>query len=221
MTGEFISAGLVESANSAFAEVRSAEAAAALEREKLVQLEIEQQDGKAERERLRELEDRDAAIRALDGDSAAPKKASRVARLAALDSRIPALQAAIAIQSDRVEARERAIAGPKPPFTAAILDITTSAQGASVDTVREMLARLAHPLAELIAADQIRNSTIGERFELPVGSKAPFSGLVAVRKLLNAIPERFRPRELDEKRLLDAAYAISSKVITQIQGDKS
>lgn len=221
MTGEFNSAGLVETARSAFADVRSAEAAAALEREKLTQLEIEQQDGKAERERLRELEDRDAAIRALDGDSAAPKKASRVARLAALDSRIPALQAAIAIQNDRVGVRERAVAEPKLPFTAAILDIVSADQEASVDAARDLLAQLAHPLAELIAADQIRNSTIGERFELPVGSKVPFSGLVSVRKLLNAIPERFRPRELDEKRLLDAAYAISSKVITQIQGDKS
>lgn len=212
---------LLRAAHETHVAVANAKAAIDGEQQKLVHLEIEQRTKMDERTRLRDRNDRENAIRYLDGEDALPKQPSRASKLAALDSSIPALEAAIRIQTERIAERQEAKSLPQMPFISAILDILTEIQTPAVADTRVFLTGLAEPFARLIAADQIRNATIGERFPMPNGRTPPFSGLIVVRKFISAIPERFRPPELDEGRLLNAANAISSSIIQQIKGTHS
>lgn len=217
---DFIPAEALSTAVSAFANILAAEDRVAQERAKQVQLDIEQDNDTAERDRIRRQEDEAKALRHLDGESAVPKRPRRVARLAALDEQIPARAAAMRLQERRISEAEAALVEPKQALVGPVLDIVSHLQGTAVGNSREVLATLADPFTRLIAADQIRQATIGDRFAVPDGRKAPFSGPIAIRKFVNAIPDRFRPPELEEHRLFDGAHAISSAIIAQIQGEK-
>jgi hypothetical protein len=79
------------------------------------------------------------------------------------------------------------------------------------------LAGLAPHFARLIAADQIRAATIGERFPMPPGAAPPFSGLAVIRAFIKEIPARLRPAELSEHQLFAAAHEISADIIQAIK----
>lgn len=209
---------LIESARGAQAAVRDAQAAVRGERDKLAEMKISQQRDQVERERLRSEKEHDDAVRLIDGESAVPKRTRRDNRLARLDEEAAAKSAAIRIQQNRVTEAEAAAALPETPFVAAVLDIAAAVQGDGVDAVRTALATLAPTFARLIAGDQLRGSLLGDRHAVPSGAAPPFSGLTVLRNTVNAIPERLRPPELTEQRLLEAAREISSDIILQIKG---
>lgn len=188
------------------------------ERAKLAELELQQRNSEEERHSLRAQEDRDAAIRLIDGEDAAPKKPRRASKLARLDDDAAAVAAAIQIQKRRVADAELEAGKPYAPFVGSVLELMADVQGDALTEARSALSNLAPIFARLVAADQIRAATIGERFALPKGAEAPFSGLTTVRTFSKAIPDRLRPPELAELSLFGAAHLISSPIITEIKG---
>jgi hypothetical protein len=207
----------IERARAAYSAIAAAEAAVQVERNKLANIIQTQQQEQHERERLREEEDHDAAVRVVNGDDAAPRKPRRVSRLAKLDEAIPAYAGAIQIQRAKIAELERSPAAAKPPLVAAILDVVEEVQGNAVEEIRSTLVALREPMARLIAADQIRAATIGERFPVERGRATPFSGLTVIRNFAKAVPERLAPDELKEAGLLDAAHALSSGILLKIK----
>ena len=192
---------------------------AAIERSRVAELKLKQRQDDGERDHLRLVEERDAAVRLLDGEDAAPRKTRRVNRLARLNAEAPALAAAIVQQEARVADAEGAVEAPRQPFVAATLAIVEDLQQAAVAEAREKLSELLPVAARLIAADQLRLALIGERFPMPRDRIPPFRGLSLVRAFVEAIPERLLPPALAETRLLDAAREISSDIIKQVKGD--
>jgi len=223
----------IESARQAFAATTAAKQGAQAERDKLAALKLRREQAQDERERLRAAKDEDAARVLLSGaeallsddskphgnSTAARKAKARDDRLATLDDEIPALEVAIRLQQQRIADADSAVAAPQLAFTAPVLDLVCEAQGAAVAEIRAGMAALAPALARLIAADQIRTATIGERFPLPDGKAPPIGGLPLFRAFAKALPERFKPAELAETLLFQAAHAISSETIASIKGE--
>lgn len=213
-----IAPALLEGARSAHADVVAAQTHARAERDKLTELKSTQQRDQVERDRLRAEKEEDDALRLIDGENAVPKRTRRDNRLAKLDEDAAAKSAAIRIQEKRVEQAEAAAALPQAPFISAILNIATAIQGNGVANVRAALGSLAPTFARLVAGDQLRGALLGDRHPVPAGAAPPFSGLTVMRNTVNAIPERLRPPELTEQRLLEAAREISADIINQIKG---
>jgi hypothetical protein len=187
------------------------------ERTKLSKMSRDQALEQQERVTLRDEEDRDASIRLLDGDEAAPRNTKRINRLAKLDETAPVHSVAIRLQVSRVQAAETAALEAEGLLIAPVLDLVDHMQTDAQGTLRQALAELSEPLAQLVAADQIKNATIGERFSVPAGRSVPFGGLAVVRSFLKSLPERLRPPDLDEQKLFDAAHQISSKILNEIK----
>ena len=105
----------------AYAVIAENEAQCETNRQKLVDIQDELDDIKVERAHKIELEDKDAALRLVDGDDAVAPNPQRAKRIAAISSKIPALTAAIPLQRRRIAESERQLADAQPPFTAAIM----------------------------------------------------------------------------------------------------
>ena len=177
-------------------------------------------DDEAKRAHLLEQEDEDKALRHLDGDEAAPVKPQRVKALAALSEKIPLRKASIPVLKQREAEVGREAEVALAPFTEAIIDAVVAIQQPAVERIRQKLAELEAPLRDLLTADMIQLATIGDRFSISVGQTPPFSGGTIVRKLLNSIPVRLLPTELNEKRLEAAARAESTVAIRQIKENR-
>lgn len=223
-----MNADAIETARVASCGVHAARAAAASERNKAADLELRLEAAERARERLRTEKDEHAARRLLDdatgdkphGNSADARSAkARDERLADLDEEIPALAAAIKLQSSRIATAQGAIAAPQLPFVAAVLDVDADMRGEAVNDIRNGLAALAPAFARLVAADQLRSATIGDRFTLPDGCSPPIGGVPLFRSFAKGVPERLRPPELTETALFAAAHEISREIIVYIKGE--
>lgn len=208
---------LIDRARQAFSELCAASDAATMERDKLATFQVEQREKDEERKRLRAELEEEEAIRLIDGDDAAPRNPRRDGKLAKLDREAAARTAAIRLQETRVQAAAAAAKQPQVPFVSALLDVVADVQGDALESAKEAIAALAPHFAKLIAADQIRNATIGESFPMPAGVTPPFGGLQTVRKFAKEIPARLRPAELSERALFDAAHEISAEIIRAIK----
>jgi len=170
-----------------------------------------------ERVSLREGFERDAAVSIANGAEPAARNPKKAARLALLDEEAPSHAAAIQILEARLPAVREAAAATRPAFTVAMLDVVEDIQGDAVETIQAKLVELAPLLARLVAADQVRLATIGDRFAVPPGRVPPFSGLTIARKFLASLPDRLKSAELSESALLNAAHEISSVTIAAIK----
>ena len=175
------------------------------------------QDDEAKRARLMELEDEDAALRHLDGEDAVPAKPQRAKSLASLSEKIPRRKASIPLLKQREAHAASEAEAAMEPFIGAVLDMVALIQAPATEQVRSILAQLRQPLSDLVAADIIRASTIGERFSIPSGHAAPFKGSVVVRKLLDSIPERLRIPELALDRIEAKAQSAATSAILSIK----
>jgi hypothetical protein len=207
----------IERARQAAAQLATAQTAATTARSKAAELKSEDRRNQAERERLRAEKEADDALRLLDGEDAVPRKPRRDGRLAKLDAEAAAHAAALRLQERRVAEAEAAASAPHLTFVREVLELISGQQSEATAAARAILANLAPVLANLLAADQIRAATIGDRFPMPPGACPPFRGLTVIKNFAAAIPDRLRPPELTERQLLDAAHAISSAVISQIR----
>lgn len=201
----------------AFAEQLLRQSAVDLSEAKVRENEREAEASKAERSRLMELEDGDAAIRHVDGDDAAPAKPQRKKRLANLNEKIPVLAAAAPLLKARVAERRADLAESKLPFTRAVLEAVRDLQAPAADRIRHTLGQLETDICALVAADFAVSNLVGERFPVPDGLKPPFSGRVVARKLIAAIPDRLRPPTLTIDRVEQRARATATAAIIQLK----
>lgn len=216
--GEESVAVLIDQARGAQRDLGEAQSSAAAARDKLAEMVAAQSSDQAERDRLRREKEQDDALRMIDGEDAVPKKARRDNRLAKLDEDAAAKTAAIRLQQLRVTNAEAAAILPHPHFVGTILAVAAAVQGDAIDESRRALATLAPAFARLIAADQIRSATLGQRYPVPNDAAPPFSGLTVIRNCIKAIPGRLLPPELVEQHLLTIAHEISSDTIRRIKG---
>lgn len=208
----------IEVAAAETAATASVKAALAAEQDKKHALETELSEARQKRARLQELEDRDAAIRLLDGDDVAPAKPNRATQIANLTKRIPALAAALPEQDNRIAALQRELATHRAPLVIAMFAVVSAIQEPAASSANEGLAALAPALSELLAADIVRAATIGDSFAIPDGCVPPFGGRVIVETFLKALPKRLRPPELDNDRLFAAARGRAAEILNQING---
>lgn len=209
----------IEKARLAYADLEVAHAEATAARRRLVTLEMEHRQASSELDDLREAKQRDDAERLLDGEDAVPLRPKRDRTIAKLDADLPSQLAAMELQRRRIADAERAATKIMVPFVAAVLELAKEVQGEAVDTARLALAALEPAFAQLIAADQIRAATIGDRYPVPTGVVPPFKGLTVIQRTAQAIPERVRPDELAEANLMAKAEAISAPIIALIKGN--
>lgn len=193
-------------------------AALAAEQDKKHALETELSEARQRRARLQELEDRDAAVRLLDGDEAAPAKPNRATQIANLTKRIPALTAALPEQENRIAALRREVGTRRTPLVVAMFAVVGAVQEPAANSISKGLAALAPALSELLATDIVRAATIGDSFAIPDGCIPPFGGRIVVETFLKAIPKRLRPPELDNDRLFAAARKRAAEILNQING---
>lgn len=196
---------------------RAASTAAAAKRKEVEELKSARRRADEEREILRAEELQDAAIRIVDGENARPTKPRRASKLARLDEEAPAAVAAIRIADDRANEAQAAADRLRPPFTAAVLDLIAEIQGSAVSDISIALSALPPLFARILAADQIRTATLGERFAMPANAKTTFSGLTVIRNFTRSVPDRLRPPELVEQSLMEAAHEISAPILAQIK----
>jgi len=201
----------------AYAGVAEHEHGVALAEMKLADIKRDLETHKAERARAIELEDKDAALRHVDGIEAAPPKLQRVKRIASLSEKIPALTAAIPLQQTRVEERRQQLQATRLPFTAAIVQATISIQEPAAERIKATLAALKPDLIDIIAADLIRSEMIGDRFPISTDQRPPFAGSVVARKLLSSIPPRLLPAELTFDRLEASARSAAAAAVHHIK----
>lgn len=199
--------------------VKTAAVASAEARGREIDRELEAM--KTERVRAIELEDQDAAIRHVDGDEAVAAKPQRAKRLEALGRKIPAAVAAIPLQKARIAERERELQEARVPFTAAIMEAVVEIQLPAARRVQALIGELEQSLVDLLAADIIRDATIGDRFRVPTGQTVPFLSGGVVRALLGSLPERFRPVNFTFERLQLKARATANRAIAQIKEQKA
>lgn len=207
-------------AAAAFKTVAAAEADHSAAYDKRTAEERDLQTDEAKRSRLVEAQDNDAALRHLDGDAAAPDKPQRAKTLAALNEKIPRRKAAIPILKAREAEAAAAVKVAQLPFAGAVMEAVSMIQEPAAERVRAILAELAEPLIEILAADFVRLGTIGDRFSIPIGKTPPFNGGTVVSKLLNALPDRLRPAELSLQRLEAQARAAATIAISSIKDNR-
>lgn len=205
-------------ARAAVEAVNAAEQAARAARSKIAELQRLERSEQDEREKLRALEDEAEALRQLDGEDAAPADKDRLKRLAQLDKSVPARAAAIRIQQGRVATAEEELRKARAALASPALHVIAELQRNATDAIRSIVAQLAPEFAQLIAADQIRNALLGDRFTVPDGCPLPIGGLRIVENLSKALPDRLKAPELADRLLFDAASAVSSEILTQIKG---
>jgi hypothetical protein len=207
----------VEPAYSALAELRLKESALATAQLKLQEIEAELAAAKTKRSRLMELEDQDAALRHVDGEEAAPAKPQRTKELAAIQSKIPALAAAIPLQKTHIAERRAEVETARLPYDVAILDAIVAIQSPALERVRALMADLEQSFVELMAAGMLQEQTIGDSFRVPDGKAIPFASGAMVANFLKNLPARFRPDELEFNRIRSAARQESAAAIQHIQ----
>jgi hypothetical protein len=204
----------IAAARAAAADIRRARNAVAGDRRKLREIRLSADAAELELAELREAETADAARRHLDGEEAVPVNPARAARIAKLSESIPAERAAAELLSRRIAAAESAI--DSAPYTAALLAVAGETLGNAEAEIREILEKLAEPLARILAAGELVESQLGSRFAVPPGATVPTIGAPAAKKLLAAIPDRFRPVDLVEKVIRSNGASIAQSLISEI-----
>lgn len=187
---------------------------------KLRELQAADKADRAERDRLQAEADTAEALRALDGDEAAAPDGGHSERLATLAKAIPARTAAIKMQQDRVAEAEAALRAIRVDLADPVIRHVSEMQQAAVDRVREKLAELAPDFAALVAADQIRDALLSERFIVPDGCPMPIGGRFIFDAFAEHLPKRLQVENLRET-TLSAAREMAGQAITNITGEKS
>lgn len=204
-------------AASAFAAFRATDEAQQAEKSKLANVEHELDVVKNRRASLQEAEDRDAAIRYIDGEAAAPIDKKRQNELEKLQKSIPALVAALPLQRQRIatcEAEKRRLKGP---LASEIVSLVSDIQAPALEHVRTAIAALDEALSQLLAADIIRTSLLDGTFPVNEGQAPPFNGRTIVEKLIAALPSKLMSEGLSKHRLYEQARAKASGIINQIK----
>ncbi|SLJ88357.1 hypothetical protein [Novosphingobium mathurense] len=208
----------IEQARAAVDAVTEARAAVSAADAKLTELRRLERTEQDEREQLRAEEDEAEALRQLDGDTAAPENRRRLKRLAELDKSVPARAAAIRLQLGRLGTAAAELRQAQNALTAPVLHVIAELQRDASESIRSILAQAAPEFSRLIAAEQIRNALLGDRFAVPEGCPVPIGGLKIVRTFSESLPDRIKAPELTETLLFEAAHAVSSEIIKQIKG---
>jgi hypothetical protein len=192
--------------------IAQTEAALMAERDKRRQLEWELEEAKEKRASLQDAEDHDAAQRLLDGDGAAPAKPRRTSTIADLTQRIPALAAALPIQDERIAELQARLSDQRTAVSEPVFGLVASIQQPAANDLTATLGALAEPLAALVAADMVRESLIMGSVLLPAGKRPPFAARPLLEKFLAAIPDRFRPSNLNQELIAARAQEIAGDV---------
>ncbi|MBD8679265.1 hypothetical protein [Sphingomonas sp. CFBP 13720] len=201
----------------AYADKLQRQAALDLAEAKVRENEREAEAAKNERVRLTELEDADAAVRHVDGPEAAPERPQRKKRLASLNEKIPVLAASVPLLKSRVGERRTELQRSEVPLTRAVLEAVHEFQAPAVKRVRDALSALEADLCILVAADMVVSSLVGDRFPIPEGQTAPFSGAIVTRKLLATIPGLLRPPTLTLERVEQRARVVAATTVNQLK----
>lgn len=210
---------LIETARAAFV-ARAAEQrkiADAIERKASLQRDL---DAAADEEaRLSAAEEADAAVRILDGDTAAPEKPKRQTRIANLRKRRPQIVAAISLQDRRIRAATDEIAKFDPPLAAATFAVVGELSSSAISEIRENLAAVAQAASRLLAADQVMAGILGTGgFKVPKGAPLPVNGGRLLESFLKSVPPALRPEELQPDKLFHAAREISQPLLNNVKG---
>jgi len=207
----------VASAAAAMKAVEIAAAELAAERAKKAQFQFDLKTKKEDLARQREADQRDRAVRLVDGPAAAPEKASRSRKISRLDDEIPALMAALPLLDERIAEKERALEAARRPSDLAMLGVLGELQGPAIDQIQATLATLADPAVDLLASDIVRVRTVGDKYTSGGDQPVILSGSITVRKMIDGLPRRFRPASLNYDQLHRAAFARAAQITAFLQ----
>jgi hypothetical protein len=146
----------------------------------------------------------------IDGASVNPP-AAIARRKSRIESRIAGYRAALPKLQTAIEDARRAHFDTEAPYVAACLSLITAMQDKTVENTRGCLAKLASHFSRMIAADIVRDRTIGDRFEVPNGMTVPPALGSIARNFIATLPKRLRPDGLTDAALMSEAQRIADK----------
>ncbi len=126
--------------------------------------------------------------------------------------------------SDLLDARKAELAGKLAELIPAKADAVVAAvvarRAGPVARIRSALAEIAPALAELVATDFVLTDFLGQKFSYDAAN-APdlFNARTVVTRLVDAIPARFAPEQLDGFAIRDAAVEIASAWEKEMKAD--
>lgn len=107
----------------------------------------------------------------------------------------------------------------KTVFAGAVFDLTVQCQEAARQQILEYWRKLALPLSELMAIEDIRDRYCREGMKLSGIAERPWSGAVVANKLVDSIPERLRGPAIAKDCLRQQADRRVSELVRQIEGE--
>ena len=90
-------------------------------------------------------------------------------------------------------------------------------QSPAAARVKTILLPLRDAFVQLLASDFLQAATIGERYSVPAGHEAPNLNSAVIRNILKALPERFRPEDLNYETIKASAQEIALAALKTIK----
>lgn len=174
----------------------------------------------AARERLREEETQQEALRLIEGDDAASSNPRREAKLAKLDKQAPAQLAAMTLQDAKVAEAQKANPEAETAFCTSVLNGAATIRSAGFDQIKAILPQLVAPMEQILAADHLIRRLIGESFPVPTGAARPVSGITLIRRFMKALPDQMRPDDFNEGAVFAGANEIANAIINQVKDEQ-
>ena len=176
----------------------------------------------AEIDRLVATEQRDAGKRLLDGDDTAPPNPRRKAKVAALREQIEAATGALALIEQRVSEASRNVDAARSAHSPNVLAVCSNLKIEAVANIRAALATLTPAIRTIVAAQKMQDAMLGKRFEVAPDADLAglFHGEFAVKKIVEALPDRFKPDDWKFDRLVADAAIQAAEITATVEGRK-
>jgi multidrug efflux pump subunit AcrA (membrane-fusion protein) len=116
-------------------------------------------------------------------------------------------------------ATERALGEARATAAGSVFELTGDLQEQARSRIETALAELEPALVDLLAADRLRTNYCGGGLKLKFSGDTPapaYAGEAVVKKLLEAVPEKFRPSSLTLPKLLPEAQRAAEKFAERI-----
>jgi chromosome segregation ATPase len=174
-------------------------------------------------ERIAELESRiaeqeEAADRAAGEDflDERPNHGDTSKSLERNKSALRGARKAIEIADERVNAARQRVVQTKQRLDDEGGDLTAALHARALGLSRSVLAKLASPLAQLIAADIARKKLLGDRSTFDGARVAPISGATVAKALIAGLPSKLRIPQLEEAAIEKAANDLAADLFLKI-----
>jgi hypothetical protein len=214
-----VTAALESAAAATALAVNEAETAVAALTGRRDELASELSKSQAEIDRLVATEQRNAGKRLLDGDDTVPPNPRRKVRVAALRDKIEAARGALELIEQRIGEASQKLNTAWAAHTSNVIAVCSACKVEGVAAIRDALAAVTPALRNILAAQLAQDTMIGKRFQVPPNVAAGlFHGESVVKKFVETLPERFKPKGWELDALVADATPLAAELTLTIEG---